>query len=117
MEHSRNRPVVDRLVCLVVGQLFGVVLLNQGIDAREGVQAVAQGGLVGGGLSRNSLIYEGASDGAGGEEDGDGEEGAAGAGGHWCWITSKKLSDARTDAGQFIQNRCVLLWTEYSTGG
>ena len=38
VEHTRNRAAVDGLINLVGVEVFGVVLLDDGIDVGEGVQ-------------------------------------------------------------------------------
>ena len=46
VEHGRDGAVVDGFVGLVGGELFGVVLLDDGVDVGEAVERVAKGGLV-----------------------------------------------------------------------
>ena len=46
VEHAGDGAVVDGLVDLVGVEVLGVVLLDDGVDIGEGVQGVAQGGLV-----------------------------------------------------------------------
>ena len=82
VEHARDGAVVDGLVGLVGGQLLRVVLLDEGVDAGEGVQAVTEGGLIRRGLGGDLLVDERTEKGAGCEEKGGGEECAAGAGSH-----------------------------------
>jgi len=82
VKHAWNRAIVDSLVGLVRVEGFCVVLLDQGIDVGEGVEGVAQGGLITSGLGGNLLVDEGADDGAGCQKDGSGEECATSAGSH-----------------------------------
>ena len=88
VEHGRNGAVVDGLIRFVAGELFGVVLLDDGVDVSEVVEGVAKGVLVGGGLSGDALADQGAGDGTGSKEDGCGEKGATSAGCHGYWMTS-----------------------------
>jgi len=82
VKHAGDRAVVDCFVCLVGVEGLGVVLFDQRVDIGEGVEGVAQGGLVAGGLGDDLLVDEGADDGAGGQKNGSGEECAASTGSH-----------------------------------
>lgn len=68
MEHAGDGPVVNRLVGLVGVQRLGVVLFDERVDIREGMEGISEGGLVAGGLSSDLLIDQRAEDGAGGEK-------------------------------------------------
>ena len=82
VQHARDGSIVDGLVAAVGVHLFGVVLLYDGVDGGEGLERVAQGGLVGRGLRRHPLADDGAEDAAGGEKKRNGKESASGAWGH-----------------------------------
>ena len=79
-------------------QRLGVVLLDDRIHVGELVQRVAQRGLVGGGLGRDLLVDQRAEEGAGCQEQSDGEECAAGAGGH-------RLGIPRSESGKDAARR------------
>jgi len=83
VKHARDGAVVDGLVGLVGVQGLGVVLLDEGIDVGEGVKRIAEGGLVGGGLSGDLLVDQRAEHGARNKEEREREEGATCAGSHW----------------------------------
>ena len=80
VQHARDGAVVDGLVGLVGVHGLGVVLLDERVDVGEGVERVAQGGLVAGGLGGDLLVDERAEDGAGGEKECGGEEVRGGCG-------------------------------------
>ena len=82
VEHAGDGAVVDGLVGVVGVHLLGVVGLDDGVDAGEGFEGVAQGGLIRGGLGGDLGQDEGAGDAAGDNEGCDGKDCATWVHGH-----------------------------------
>ncbi len=81
-QHPRNGAIVDGPFGLVAVQRFGVVLLHQAVYGSKGTQVVAQGRLVSLGLGADGTLHQRATGGASGEEDSNGNSGAARTGCH-----------------------------------
>ena len=86
VEHARDGAVVDDLVGAIRVQGIGVVLLDDGVNVGELMERVAEGRLVRRGLCSDLLADDGADNTACREEDGDGEECAAGTWSHWLGV-------------------------------
>jgi len=97
VKHAGNGAVVDGLIGFVGVEGLGVVLLDKRVDVGKGVEGVAEGGLIAGGLGGDLLINEGADDGAGGKKNSGREESAVRAGSHGLGYTSNRngASDAQ----------------------
>ena len=82
VQHLRDSAVVDGFVGHIAGEGLSVVLRDDVIDRAEGLEAIAEGGLVLGGLRADLLAEHHTAQRADGKEDDEGEEGATGADGH-----------------------------------